>query len=155
MAKINYYPKLLDEKEIIQKIEKELDEKRSINALLLAYGYIEAYLLEIIIYSGRIQWTELKQKIIENIQRINFNTLLHINLVLGNISYELYTRILEFNKKRNKIVHELISLDLNSKKTKKMINRQVKNAIEICKILADIHRNKIKERAKELEKHRT
>jgi len=152
MVKINYGPKLLEKENIIKRISEEIKSDRIINALLLAHGFIEAYLLEILLYSGQINIKTLNKKVIENIERISFNNLLHINLVIDNISFELYQKIINFNKKRNEIVHEMISIDINDQKIKKKIEKQVKNAIDICNHLSTIYKNKIEERTKMFEK---
>lgn len=152
MVKINYDPKLLEEENIIKKISEEIEGDRIINALLLAHGFIEAYLLEILLYSGQINIKSLNKKVIENIERISFNNLLHINLVIDNIPFELYQKIINFNKKRNEIVHEMISIDIHDQKIKKKIEKQVKNAIDICNHLSKIYKNKIEERTKIFEK---
>ena len=52
MPKINYSPSDLQKiDEILRQIEIEVKEGRVVTALLLAHGYIEALLLELILYS--------------------------------------------------------------------------------------------------------
>ena len=60
---------LLNDKDIISKIENEVNEDRLLNALLLAHGYIEAYLFELILYSGekQINIKSFSKNTIENI----------------------------------------------------------------------------------------
>ncbi len=146
---------LLNDKDIISKIKNEVKENRLLNALLLAHGYIEAYLFELILYSGEkpINIKSFSKNTIENIERINFNTLLHINLILSNIPFDLYKRILEFNKYRNNIVHGLVGIDLRNEKEKKNMIKQIKNAMEIIPILYKIYDRKIKEKSEIFEKN--
>lgn len=146
-----YGPKLPDEKEILKRINEEVKKGRTINAFLLAHGFIEAYLLEILLYSGRINAKKISKKIIDDIERASFKNLLNINLILGNVSFELYNKIADFNKQRNDIVHGLIGIDTNNPKIEKKLKRQIKNAVEICKQLSCIYKRKIKEKTKYLQ----
>ncbi len=152
MVKTDYDPQELQTDKLLFKIKEEQNE-RPISALLLSHGLIETYLLEIIISHAGFSKKECSKKIISNIERIGFNNLLHINLMLGNISAELYEQINSINKKRNKIVHELLGLDLNSQKTKNKINRQINKAREVCKKLQTIYIKAIDKKAKEIIKN--
>ncbi len=87
----------------------------------------------------------------ENIEKISFTNLLHINLIIGNISSSIYERIQTFNKKRNTIVHELISIDLASEKERKNLEKQIRNAMSLCTYLANVYKRKIQERSASLE----
>jgi hypothetical protein len=109
----------------------------------------------LILYSGEkpINIKSFSKNTIENIERINFNTLLHINLILSNIPFDLYKRILEFNKYRNNIVHGLVGIDLRNEKEKKNMIKQIKNAMEIIPILYKIYDRKIKEKSEIFEKN--
>ena len=149
---------LFDENKVLQRISREVAAGRLINALLLSHGYIEAYLLEILLYSGpyplsrRALRASFSRRIVEHIEKISFTNLLHINLIIGNVSPSLYERIQTFNKKRNTIVHELISIDLTSEKEQRMIEKQIQNAMTICTTLANVYKRKIRERSASLER---
>ncbi len=145
MAKFVDNIHLLNQQNFLNKIVNEVKRDHYINAFLLLHGYIESFLLEIIFYTTKNKKLKLNKKIIERLEKINLNSLLHINLILNNISFDLYKRIYHFNSQRNKIVHELITIDLNDKAFKKKIKKQIDNGIEICKKLSEIYSKMIKD----------
>jgi len=140
--------KLPKEEEFLKKVNDEIEKDRPINAILLIHGLIEAYLLEILLYSGKMNIKEINRRVIDDIERAGFKYLLNINFILGNISFKLYNRTENFNKRRNKIVHELISMNVNNPKIKRMIIKEIKNGLDIYKQLLEIYNKKIKERTK-------
>lgn len=108
-------------------IEKELEENRELNGLLLTHGYIEFYLSE---------WLDLyntynkKIKIIKKEEHLTFKTILLIHKIMGNISPQLYSEINNLNQERNKWAHDLISL--NNDKEKNKIRKTIKHGINVC-----------------------
>jgi hypothetical protein len=151
MVKLNYNPKILEEKEYKTKVSEELKENREITAFLLIHAYIEAYLLEILFYSGKKSNERLNKQAIDNIGRINFNDLLHINLLLGTIPFDLYKKIYELNKRRNKIAHELLSINIADAQIRNKLKKTTEKAIEFCDNLSSIYMQELNEKTKQLE----
>ncbi|GEM_PF-2856728 len=138
MTKVYYNPEQFDEEKIRANILKELKSGELLTSFLLAHSLIESYLLEIFIYSSMTypKFRKLNKKVFSNLERIGFSNLIHINLILGNVPFTLYKEIVDFNRKRNIFVHELISLDLNDRRTQDKIKKSVKRGLEICQNLS-------------------
>lgn len=122
-----------------KEVISELDNGREITALLLIHGYIEAFLREWIFISGKNTKKELGKAFINELERINFKSLLLIHLSLGNINPGMYNNILRLNNVRNTLAHKLIIIDYSSKANKEKIQNHVRESISACEEIAKLY----------------
>lgn len=111
---------ILDKNKPKESVKKELEEGREIVALFLIHGYIESILRQMILIHPQRNF-EVNKDEINDFDRVNTKTIILLNLILGQIDYELYKRIEALNAKRNIYAHELISIDLSDSKNKEKI----------------------------------
>ncbi len=109
---------------------------------LLSHSFIEAYLLELLFYSSN-NTSNIPYKISKNIERLNFSSLLTLNFLIGNISFNLYNKIDSLNKKRNEWVHDLRSINFKDSKMKKDVKRAVLSSKKVLLKLGEIYQSKI------------
>ncbi|MFT4250199.1 MAG: hypothetical protein ACMXYD_02450 [Candidatus Woesearchaeota archaeon] len=133
---MKYRETLLETKEILTDIQNEITNQNEFSALLLAHGYIEAYLREWFFISGNISKETFNKQTIKDIERFSFTYVLYTHLVLGNITYSLFKQISSFNQKRNVIAHEIIKINRTHTKTKKSLHSSIQISSSIIKQLA-------------------
>lgn len=140
MVKFDQEPVVLSNQSHIEKVNKELNEGRELNAFFLVHGYVEAYLLQWILVSGNLnQKQKFSEKVADSIERITFSNLLHVNLMLGNIDEELYEKIKSFNNQRNNFAHYLITFDIADPKIREKMGKIARNGIEIMKRISEMY----------------
>lgn len=74
--------------------------------------------------------------------------MLHVHLILGNISELLYSKVKALNDSRNEFAHKIIKIDINDKVTKTKIKKIVLNGIEVCGEVFKLYKKTLDERAK-------
>ncbi len=134
----------LSYKDISEKISSEEKKNNFISAFLIAHGFLESYLSELIIYSNKNIDLKVSNDLLKTFERVSFGNLLIVNFMIGNINFELFKKIYSFNKKRNVLVHELASIDLDDEKVLKKIKRDVSFSKIILKEIHSIYTKKIK-----------
>ena len=134
--------KLLDKNKLIEKIDKLKLEAHPLLAFIVGYNIIEAYLLEMLFYSGKTRG--IKKNAIEKIERLPFTSLIALNLLLGNITHKTYNKLMELNEKRNKYVHELLILDLSRNER---LNRLIEFEKKLIDVVSKRYRKLIEDRA--------
>ena len=133
--KIIYNPEPLAIKDYKRKVKNELSENNEFNALILVYGYIEAYLREWMWLESKLEKGKSTKTIVKDTERLSFLTILTFHNILGNLDKGLYNDLKLLNSQRNKLVHKIIEIDLGvNKKTLKQI---VCNAIKLCDVVVE------------------
>ncbi len=146
---LKYNPIPLEEEDYKEKINFELNKGDHLSAFLLIFAYIESYLTELLLLSG-YRFKDFNKKEITGIERIHFSTLVLIHLIHGRINSILSNKLSNFNKFRNKLIHELVSIDINDKKTQEELKKQTLFGMEICKGLSTIYMKTLNERYADL-----
>jgi len=124
----------------------ELKNNREINAFLLIYSYIEAYLRELTLLSGNRTREDFTDKIIKQFDRLNFPNLILFNLLNEDIDVILYCKLLGIHEFRNKLAHEFITIDVTNKNTLLEIKRVAQGSILICDEVFKAYEKLIKKR---------
>lgn len=127
-----YNPTKFNQMNFNKMISKEIKFNRPINALLLSHGFVEAYLREWLLYTGDLNKRVLNENDSESYDRISFKNILTVHLVINSFDYPLYKRINELNESRNKFAHEILSVNLNNKQTKRELKKAIKNGLFVC-----------------------
>ena len=137
--KVDYKSKILD----------EINNGRELNALFFIHSYIEGYLTQLIFVTGDKEMPKISRDMQDSIDRIGFNDLLHVNAMLGNINEKLFAKLKIFNKSRNELVHKIITIDVQSEKTRKKFKRIVIDALEACNNLFEIYKKEIERKGEQ------
>ena len=133
-------------------INGELTANRELSAFFLVHGFIEAYLKEWLYYIGNKSKSALTKNLIEEIDKINFRSVLLLHLAIGSIDPKLYAKIDGLNKQRNKLAHELIKIDIKDVKVVNKLRKSAEMGLQICDEISVLYRSAIDKRAKEVEK---
>lgn len=132
------------------KVESEMGSGREINALFLVHGYIESYLREWLFIGGEIKKEELKQKVINSIERLSFQNLYINHVMLGNIDIKLYDELEQIKEIRNLFAHELVKIDFNTKKSKNTIKEKVTFAVDVCEEIVKLYKKALIKRQEKI-----
>ncbi|MCF7910553.1 hypothetical protein K9L16_02670 [Candidatus Pacearchaeota archaeon] len=126
-----------------EKVEKEIENKNFFGAFLLIHSYLDSFLRDWIFYCGDVEYwkksKDLPERVVEQVDRLSFSDLIHIHVTMGNIDYENFRRLLNFNQFRNHLAHGIITIKLDSKKTKKELMRQTSEGLKLCNIIARLN----------------
>jgi len=131
-----------------KEVSSELKDGRVLNAFLLIHSYIESYLTEWILISGEGGFSK---EITDKISRKQISELILIHRIVGNINEQLYSRLIKISRFRNKITHELATIEIGDNKTVEDIKRKTEEGIDICGEIFKLYKKSIDERAKKIE----
>lgn len=132
--KINQNPET-----ILNKIEKSIKSDNYIFSFLLEHNALESYLNYLFLNIINTK-EDISKRQRGPVERLSFDTLLSLNIIIGTIDNELYKKLQEFNKERNNIVHNLIGYDFSEADKDDIItlaNNGINLVREISKIYTD------------------
>ena len=148
--KFNPNPTPFGERDYKKEVMQELEKGTVLNVFFLIFSYIESYLRDWLFISGSKTKKDFKG-LMENIERISFTNILLFHLILGNFDIILYKKINGLSKLRNKLAHELVTLDLNADTNKKYIEKNIKFAINTCEEIVKLYKKSLEKEAKKIE----
>lgn len=153
---IRYHPTDFNARDYKKEVMGELTNKRELNALFLIHGYIEAYLFDLLFYSGRgfLDKDSISEKVKKDVQRLGFEAFLKIHLILNNIDKKLYDDCAEFNSSRNDFAHKIITINIQDEETRNGIIKSVKDGLGICKRVLRIYEKAVKKKSETIAKSR-
>lgn len=131
-------------------VSERITKKDELGAFLLIHSYIVAILKDLLFYCGQWKAEEIPPNTLSDIERVNFNELMHIHLALGNISYPLFKRLKIFNQLRNELAHKIMYIDVDAKKTREELGRQTEEGLRLCRALHAIYKHFLDKRTKEI-----
>jgi len=133
---INYDPTPFDRHNYREKVNAELEEGRELNALLLIHGYIDAYLREWLFVCGSGKKAALSGQLQKGYARIGFGSIVLVHFILGNISFEQYSRLVSFNARRNELAHGLVMIDTKDERTRRKMRQIAAGGMAACDQIA-------------------
>lgn len=144
-----YDPVSLDNHDSIKRVEKEISDKRELNAILLTYGFLEAFLHQLFMFE--LGSTKKALKSLDNYLNsdgVNLYSLSNILLVIHKIDEEVYKSLIEFNKKRNDYAHNLITKDMD--KENETLNKIAEDGVNLLKKIIKIYEEDIERRGSKI-----
>lgn len=141
MVRVKYDPADVPEPvTVLDKIKREIDQRNYIHALFLEASALESYLSSLIRVTGLVS-KKLPKKVESAYNRMSFNNLLAVNVVLGNIGDELYRRLADFNSKRNEYAHNLIGFNFENHDEGEEIINTTSSGLDLCLEVDELHKN--------------
>lgn len=138
-----YNPVSLDSRDSIKRVEKEISDKRELNAILLIHGFLEAYLHQLFMLG--LEPTKVAIKDLNtylNSESVNLYSLSNILLVFKKIDENVYRNLVEFNKKRNDYEHNLITKDID--KETQTLKKIAEDGLDLLNRIIEIYEEDIK-----------
>ncbi len=128
--KINEHPET-----ILEKIRTSIDGQNYIVSLLLEHSTLESYMRDLLLITLSRD-SKISKGLMDNFKRLNFDYVLTLNSITGAVDKNLYSKIKEFSKNRNKFVHELIGYDFTIPAVKSEIKELAQKGFTLCKQLS-------------------